>query len=685
MYNFHRINLPLQAHSSSAVTTLQRYACTIMLLTACGSLFLTPQASVALPLKANPGSAFLLPQAVSEQSRETTSQGAISNPALESLHSAVRSSVVKVPKLTGTAQLSGAALRSSVLQFPAGFMRSIKTYGAVGDGVTDDTAAIQAALSDQRTNPAGDYSGLPKALYFPAGVYLVSKTLSWNGCCVTLQGAGPTFSVIRLAPSSAGYNDATHPKAVLFTPAGISEFRQNIWDIGFSVGSGNPGAIGVDYVSNNYGSMHDVSVVSEDGQGYTGIAMTRFYAGPLMLKDVYIRGFQTGITTAAFEFGITIEGLTVEGQSVAGIFDHQQTITLRNFSSNNTVPAVVNDGFTILIDATLAGGLTGPAIKSTGNLYLRNISSSGYTSTLLDASVSPSVTLQGVVSEYLKGVTTTLLSTPTPHSLNLPVAETPSYIDEDLSKWKPFIPTMYGDTKYLQALFNQGSSTIYFPAGAYLAYNEVVITVPDTVNRIVGFSSVINRNTAGVNGGGIRFVVDSDRTQPLIVEQFAYGIKVEHHGTRPIVLKDGKYEYTSFDGAGQLFLEDVELPYVEFKAGQSIWARQLNDEAIGSKIVNAGQLWIFGLKTEQPGTVITTTAGGSTELLGNLLYPSRVLPTDSLALQSTDAKVSYIYAQSVYCTNCGYATQVSETRNGKTSKLTWSQSTRFVMRLFVGY
>jgi hypothetical protein len=38
---------------------------------------------------------------------------------------------------------------------------SVKDFGAVGDGVTDDTAAVQAALN---TN---------KSVYFPQGVYLV--------------------------------------------------------------------------------------------------------------------------------------------------------------------------------------------------------------------------------------------------------------------------------------------------------------------------------------------------------------------------------------------------------------------------------------------------------------------------------------------------------------------------------
>ena len=67
--------------------------------------------------------------------------------------------------------------------FPTDFnMGNVKTvYGAKGDGVTDDTAAIQNALDDGRSI-GQDYYGRPKAIYFPAGTYLVNDTLDWIGC-----------------------------------------------------------------------------------------------------------------------------------------------------------------------------------------------------------------------------------------------------------------------------------------------------------------------------------------------------------------------------------------------------------------------------------------------------------------------------------------------------------------------
>lgn len=57
--------------------------------------------------------------------------------------------------------------------------RNVKDYGAVGDGVTDDTAAINRAISSGgRCGPnCGSSTIFPAVVYFPAGTYLISSTL----------------------------------------------------------------------------------------------------------------------------------------------------------------------------------------------------------------------------------------------------------------------------------------------------------------------------------------------------------------------------------------------------------------------------------------------------------------------------------------------------------------------------
>jgi len=59
---------------------------------------------------------------------------------------------------------------------------NVKTYGAVGNGVNDDTVAIQAAI-----NAAAPAKG---TVYFPEGTYKVTSTLSLSSSFMTIRGEG---------------------------------------------------------------------------------------------------------------------------------------------------------------------------------------------------------------------------------------------------------------------------------------------------------------------------------------------------------------------------------------------------------------------------------------------------------------------------------------------------------------
>ena len=73
---------------------------------------------------------------------------------------------------------------------------SVKDFGAVGDGVTDDTEAINRALYQiycREINPQ-----IRRSIFFPAGVYKVTSTIIIPPYA-TLIGEGPDNSVISLA------------------------------------------------------------------------------------------------------------------------------------------------------------------------------------------------------------------------------------------------------------------------------------------------------------------------------------------------------------------------------------------------------------------------------------------------------------------------------------------------------
>ena len=82
------------------------------------------------------------------------------------------------------------------LPAPTAGVVNVRDYGAVGDGVIDDTSAIRAAVA-AAFDPA--CSGRNR-VYFPAGTYLVSEQIALD-YGIVIEGAGPAASVVKMNPS----------------------------------------------------------------------------------------------------------------------------------------------------------------------------------------------------------------------------------------------------------------------------------------------------------------------------------------------------------------------------------------------------------------------------------------------------------------------------------------------------
>lgn len=86
---------------------------------------------------------------------------------------------------------------------PGSFTRifSVRDYGAIGDGVADDTVAIQAAIDAVPSYAAPSESG--GIVYFPSGVYRVTTGLTSSTPNITLMGVGNVGQSTTLAPGAS--------------------------------------------------------------------------------------------------------------------------------------------------------------------------------------------------------------------------------------------------------------------------------------------------------------------------------------------------------------------------------------------------------------------------------------------------------------------------------------------------
>lgn len=543
-------------------------------------------------------------------------------------------------------------------------------YNAEGNGKTDDTQAIQQALAD---HPNGN-----KIVYLPHGTYIISNTLrwpkgsrgGWEHKRTILQGQSRDGSILKLADGTRGYKDPKNPKAMIWTgrkPA--QRFRNAIRNLTIDAGD-NPGAIAAQFMANNQGCVRHLLI---KGNGPIGLDLGYTdEQGPCLIQHVEVRGFDTGIQTKHAVDSITLEHITLINQKKYGLWNNGQCVSLRKLKSQNTVPAVYNQGkvgVMALIDSTLSGTNKSseyPAIINEAALFARNVKTQNYKGAIQNTGGNKKNVDEPVVEEFVSHKPISQFPS-TGRSLHLKIKETPTVAWDDSADWVS--PTHFGakpndkkdDTAAIQKAIDAGKPTVYLPNGRYLM-NETVY-LRGEVKRFIGCEARI--------GGEGDLVVQDTKSPVVIVERiqkdYGPGFGIVHQSDSTLILSSCIVGHTRVKGNGDLFIEDICGGPFELH-GQNAWARQLNTERPTTKVLNnGGRLWILGLKTERGGTLVATQNGGKSEIIGGFAYATSKTKVEPMFLIE-NAAASITLGESCFNGN-PFTKLVKEARGGKTKIL----------------
>ncbi|WP_269523097.1 glycosyl hydrolase family 28-related protein [Coraliomargarita parva] len=539
-------------------------------------------------------------------------------------------------------------------------------FNAKGDGKTDDTAALVKAydfIADTVRQRIEDGVYWPIAdmytIYLPDGEYLVSDTIVYSGEAlayrkkyavseglnhIRYQGESREGTVIRLKDHATGF-EAGEAKPIISLARREDNNIQTfncIENLTIDSGSGNPGAIAINYAGANKSSLRNLLIKSGDGQGVAGI---RILTSPSM-------GYHADFTVVGFNYGIwmipyhmthnAFEYVTLKGQKEAAITLEDATASLRAIDVIDCEgPALIQRGpgsQVAIIDSALGGlekSVASAAIElKKGTIFTRNITSSHYVnamqSTLFDAPTGTNI------DEFTYPAPLAIPGTLTSgnlRSLNLPIEDEPPVrfpdtpdgwadVDDYLSESEKSkeVPDY---REALQAALNSGKAFVLF-GRQQKYYISGPVTVPPTVKVINGLHTILIGEKTSKKP---IFIIKNDAPDPLTIENIQINHNsVSHQAPRTLCLRNfgtrGSKAYVNQNSESgvKLFLTNAtNLGKVDGGFNnQKIWARWIDTES-GTDTnfpFQSSDVWVFGFKTEKNQICFAAKDGTRLEVLG---------------------------------------------------------------------
>jgi hypothetical protein len=371
---------------------------------------------------------------------------------------------------------------------------NVYDYGAVGDGVADDSDAIQEAI-DAAALAVGGSTGA--VVYFPTGTYLINKTINMPNR-VGLQGANGRGVTIKAASPFTG-------AAMFYAVNGTSSmFGSWINDMYLdSRGINLASAVVLADAWQETCGMTNV-VMSFDGTTPYGLLVQIGYGGAayLPLRDLEIFSDST-VTNAAIRVSqISLVGgfvLSVDGLTAAGTLTNPMDAAIQMVNDSLYVKGLHCEYVDTMIAMNGAGGLSADtctgssvpvidmvAIASgfTGQVNLRNMIPNGASGNIFKNNITG---LNIPASEY--GILTSYDYQPSAFA-SVVTAQIPNVTGDGTEYRIVFNSELYD---YLGEYNNATGTFTASRSGKYIFSTCVEVVVPDVVTTYVIKLSTSNR------------------------------------------------------------------------------------------------------------------------------------------------------------------------------------------------
>lgn len=569
--------------------------------------------------------------------------------------------------------------------------------GCVGDGVADDSEALQRALESC-------VRGQTRILFLPRGIYRVTRTLvckppgdkpvgSMLGPWV--YGADRDGTVIRLADGAEGFGDPARPKELIRGVPRPDDAKMNadFFDrtlVNLTLDTGrNPGAIALRFYSNNTGLLRQVRL---RGDGVVGLDLARDQNGPLLVQEVEIAGFAVGIRCAHGINSQTLSRVRVSARET-GLLNRGQVLAVEGLEVRDAPRPVVNDGVLTLIDSRLhaPAGATGAALSAgKGVLCVQRLETPGFAVAIAARSASAA----GPRVEAFASQPPLVLGTPQawPAAALAAPAEPPWPSASAAWVCANDFGARAGDEEddapalqqAVDAAAERGATAVYLRGARggdpnwYLMKRDV--RLHGSVSRLMGFgfARILGGSSKdpAFPGSLAKFVVDeAPGAAPVVSIQhlkmfsplpsLGYELRTP---ARTLLLRN--LEGTLILHPGTRAWADNFCGTAFIEAGASATLRQYNTEKTPSSTRHntrnrGGRLWILGLKTEAVGTKLHCEAGGTSAVLGCLNYNTQGVKDDTPFFAVVDAGLTVAGYSEVNFTNAWWKVPVHATLAGQ--------------------